>query len=80
MPLAFLFQLFFFVLILKGRYNGQNPIRLVAININASTIKTMPRVPDMVFVKNKPAIINATTNRMVLSAAPIFNFIAVVLS
>jgi hypothetical protein len=63
------------VLIPKGRYAGQMLTRLVSKKTTAAINKTRPNVPERMFVKYKTAITAAITNRIILSAEPMFFFI-----
>lgn len=73
--LVFALSYFFLqVLIPNGTYKGQKLIKLVKRNIPANTKSTIPIIPGSTFVKNKTAIIAATTARIILSLPPIFFF------
>lgn len=63
------------VLILNGAYNGQKLIKLVNTNIPAKINKTIPKVPDITFVKYNTAIKMAISTLIILSVDPIFFFI-----
>lgn len=52
-------------------------MKLVTRKTPATTSKIMPKVPVIIFVKNKIAITNATIIRIVLSTFPMFFFMSV---
>ena len=64
----------FLVLILNGRYKGQNPIRLVRIKRTASTSKMIPNTPEITLVKNNTAIRTAIRILTTMSMVPMFFF------
>jgi hypothetical protein len=59
----------------KGRYNGHIPTRLVRTNTPASTSKTIPRVPETMWVKYNTATATAIRILTTLSIVPMFLFI-----
>lgn len=59
----------------KGRYNGQKLIKLVARKTPPKTSNIIPKVPEIVPVKNNTAITIAIKIRMILSVEPMFFFI-----
>lgn len=67
------------VLILNGKYNGQNPTMLVNVKIPQRTRSTIPNVPSTTPVKNKNAITAAIITLMIRSAIPMFFCITLVL-
>jgi hypothetical protein len=74
------YQYFFLLIFLmvfhpKGTYNGQKLTKLVRRNTKAKIISTIPGVPEIIFVKYKIAMINASSTRSILSVVPIFLFI-----
>lgn len=58
----------------KGAYNGQKLSTLVNTKIKAKAPKTRAKVPLMVLVKYKMAIITANIIRISLSVVPMFFF------
>jgi hypothetical protein len=64
------------VFIRKGKYNGQKPIKEVAINTTAITPDTIARTSEITFVKNRITRKEAIKIRIVLSVVPIFFFIS----
>jgi hypothetical protein len=59
----------------NGKYNGQNPMRLVSTKTPANTNNIMPIVPVTCPVKYNAAKIIATMIRIILSVEPMFAFI-----
>lgn len=59
----------------NGKYNGQKLINDVAIKTAATIPNTIAKVPEMILVKYKIAIITAIIIRMDLSVVPMFFFI-----
>ena len=58
-------------------YKGQKLTKLVKANTAATTIKIMPKVPEITLMKNKIVINAAITNRIIRSADPMFVFILI---
>ena len=59
----------------KGRYKGQEPIKLTNDNTAAIPNNTSPNVPEILPNKYNAIIIAATTKRRNLSTLPMFFFI-----
>jgi len=72
--LTILFYSFLAVLILKGKYKGQNPIILVKMNIPARTSRMIPNKPVITLVKNNTTITIAIKILTTLSKVPMFFF------
>ena len=70
--------LFLQVEIPKGKYSGQKLTKLVNTNTTARVNNIIPKVPEIVFVKYKPAISTAIATLTNLSIFPIFAFIVVI--
>lgn len=62
------------VLIPNGAYNGQNETNEVNTKIPAKASKIMPKVPGMLPVKYKAAMMMARTTRTARSTLPMFFF------
>lgn len=58
----------------KGRYNGQNFIKLVNRKMADKATKIIPKVPVTTFHKNNPVITTAKIKRMIRSVFPKFCF------
>lgn len=59
-------------------YSGQKLITLVNTKIPANANKITPKVPEIIFVKNKTPITAAIINLIILSILPMFFFIILV--
>jgi len=72
-------ELYFLPIVLspKGQYNGQKLTRLVSTKTADSTIRIIPTVPIITFVKNKTATTTAIRILITLSTLPMFFFILI---
>ena len=62
------------VLMPKGLYSGQNPTKLVNINIPESNSNTSPAAPKMLPLTYRTIIVIAIIKRIMRSVVPIFFF------